>query len=114
LRKGERSSILDPKLLALKKVGEEEELEPIDIDVANQQQFELQEETEEVLQEMAAKERGPKDTSIETCQEYLQEVRIEVIFLKQLLIVTMCLCRSVAEERVDLSKLFSNLAFYFK
>ena len=79
LRKGERSSIIDPKLQSAAPADSiDENLPPAEVDVQKElsEQIALQEETEEVLRKMR-QDALNKDTSIETCQEYLQEVRID-------------------------------------
>jgi hypothetical protein len=75
VRKGLRSSIVDPTSEAAGAVEAEEQAE-VDVHQALREQQELQEETEQELLRMR-REAQVKDTSIETCQEYLQEVRID-------------------------------------
>jgi len=72
LRKGVRASVQDPT----RKTQEEIDLEnlPVDLHALALEQNSLQAATEEVLLQM---KNAPKDTSIETCQEYLKEVREE-------------------------------------
>ncbi len=74
-RKGARSTIVVPGSLPEGEQAEEVEKE-VDIQRELQEQVELQEETEQVLLRMK-RDAANKDTSIETCQAYLQEVRIE-------------------------------------
>lgn len=80
LRKGVRSSIKVPgsTTAAGGEDSDEEETAAgaVDVSAALREQIELQEETEQVLLRMK-REAANKDTSIETCQEYLKEVRIE-------------------------------------
>lgn len=75
-RKGQRSSVIDPT--KQNKVLEEEEIDPAQVDIQQErlEQQQLQEETEKELLRMR-REAANKDTSIETCQEYLREVRID-------------------------------------
>eukprot|EP01032_Pedospumella_encystans_P019272 gene19272-21914_t len=72
LRKGVRASVKDPT----QKTAEEEEEEstPADLHALAAEQNALQAATEAELLRM---KHAPKDTGIETCQAYLQEVRIE-------------------------------------
>jgi protein LTV1 len=71
-RKGARSTIVVPG----EEGAEGEEAGEVDIQRELREQVELQEETEQVLLRMK-RDAANKDTSIETCQAYLQEVRIE-------------------------------------
>ena len=86
LRKGERSSIIVKKQQS-SSAGDDDDAdesngdaaaEPVDLQREFQEQEQLQRETQAVLRDMKAAEEAGKDTSIETCQAYLQEVRIEV------------------------------------
>jgi len=76
-RKGQRSSVVDPTLTNKAAHSEEEvELTAIDIQQERLEQQKLQEENEQVLLQLK-REAANKDTSIESCQEYLREVRID-------------------------------------
>lgn len=75
LRKGVRSSVKVPGSEGAEDDAEAES-QPVDVTQALREQVELQEETEQVLLRMK-RDAVNKDTSIETCQEYLKEVRIE-------------------------------------
>jgi protein LTV1 len=76
-RKGARSTIVVPPRDADGAALDADEAEgEVDIQRELQEQVELQEETEQVLLRMK-RDAANKDTSIETCQAYLQEVRIE-------------------------------------
>ena len=79
LKKGERSSIILKPASGASLEEENEEVDPASVDVQKEyrEQEELQQETQGVLLQMKAA-NAVKDTSIETCQEYLQEVRVEV------------------------------------
>lgn len=74
LQKGLRSSIVDPRRATTGPGAEDEEDGPVDVQKALREQQARQEETE---QELLRMKREAKDTSIETCQEYLQEVRVD-------------------------------------